>query len=308
MHKVEVLKVQVQDFTRNTHLMNTELELVKNAYSQSRQQYLAAEVEIKMLRTHLDAIKRDGDAQETASSARDEESKTANENSAHSARLFESVIQEKRVLEEALSKIRDEKLFVERCLTDARLNISRLEAEHESENTSLHEANLAVAKVEGKLQAANTRVSSLEKELQKKKDDILDLNDEIKRTRQSMIQSDSEKNLQNNTLRNELLFLKDQNEKMKREFDQLSIQHKELLSAHEDPSKRASEKTAPTAIESKLQEQKDQQLASFAEQLKGQKDKALQVRLNVCLCLCLCPCIERAIMILMACGISRLRQ
>jgi hypothetical protein len=95
---------------------------------------------------------------------------------------------------------------------------------------------------------------------------------------------------------------------MKREFDQLSIQHKELLSAHEDPSKIASEKTAPTAIESKLQEQKDQQLASFAEQLKGQKDKALQVRLNVCLCLCLCPCIERAIMILMACGISRLRQ
>ena len=294
-HKVEVLKVQVEDFARNTQLMNTELELVKNAYSQSRQQYLAAEVEIKMLRTHLDAIKRDGDAQETASSARDEESKTANENSAHSARLFESVIQEKRVLEEALSKIRDEKLFVERCLTDARLNISRLEAEHESENTSFHEANLAVAKVEGKLQAANTRVSSLEKELQKKKDDILDLNDEIKRTRQSMIQSDSEKNLQNNTLRNELLFLKDQNEKMKREFDQLSIQHKELLSAHEDPSKIASEKTSPTAIESKLQEQKDQQLASFAEQLKGQKDKALQVRLNVCLCLCLCQCLQRAI-------------
>ena len=39
----------------------------------------------------------------------------------------------------------------------------RLEAEHESSHTSLHESQLAVAKMEGKLQAAQTQIASLEK-------------------------------------------------------------------------------------------------------------------------------------------------
>jgi predicted RNase H-like nuclease (RuvC/YqgF family) len=107
--------------------------------------------------------------------------------------LFESLMQEKHDLEESLSRMLEERQFVERCLADARMEISRLEMESESTNSSVHQSQLAAAKTEGKLQAAQTRISSLEKELQKKKDEVMGLNDELKRARTNMIQSESEK-------------------------------------------------------------------------------------------------------------------
>jgi hypothetical protein len=41
------------------------------------------------------------------------------------ARLLQSVTQEKQGLEEALGKMQDEKLFIERCLEDARQDVGR---------------------------------------------------------------------------------------------------------------------------------------------------------------------------------------
>ena len=116
---------------------------------------------------------------------------------AHTAQHFESVMQEKRNLEESLSRMREERQFVERCLTDARMDIGRLETENESVNSSFHQTQLAAAKLEGKLQAAQTRVSALENDVQKKKDEVQALNDELKRVRQNMMQSESEKVIAN---------------------------------------------------------------------------------------------------------------
>lgn len=246
--KVESLKSKVEELLRNERLMNSELDLTKDAFAKSREQYSQAQVEIKMLRSHL------GDDQhrhQHQSSSKTTEDTSAEE---HSARLFESVMQEKRSLEDSLNKMRDEQNFVERCLSDARMDISRLESENEGANNSLHEAQLAGAKMEGKLQAAQTRIASLEKQLNNTREEISTLNDEVKRGRQIMIQSDSEKGLENNTLRSELQFFKDDNEKMKREalewtsrVDKLTAQHQEQLSACEQElQKISSEKSGLT--------------------------------------------------------------
>lgn len=49
------------------------------------------------------------------------------------AGLLESVMREKRDLEEAFGKLQDEKFFIERCLEDARRDTSRLRS-----HTHLH--------------------------------------------------------------------------------------------------------------------------------------------------------------------------
>lgn len=250
--QVELLKAQLDEFARNERLINTETELTKDAYAKSREQYLAAEVEIKMLRSHLHTLHLDTLRLDTASSAQAEGVQTEEQ----SARLFESVLQEKRVLEDSLNKMRDDKHFVERCLTDARMDVSRLESEHESSNSLLHDSQLAVAKMEGKLQAAHTRVTSLEKDLQKKKEEMGTLNDEVKRYRQSIIQSDSENSLENATLRNEMQYFKEENEKLKREakgwigkLDLMAQHHQEQLNAREDEiQKMASEKSGLSGL------------------------------------------------------------
>ena len=41
------------------------------------------------------------------------------------ARLLESAMQEKRDIDEAFGKLQDEKFFIERCLEDARRDVSR---------------------------------------------------------------------------------------------------------------------------------------------------------------------------------------
>jgi chromosome segregation ATPase len=174
-------------------------------------------------------------------------------------------MQEKHDLEESLSRMLEERQFVERCLADARMEISRLEMESESTNSSVHQSQLAAAKTEGKLQAAQTRVSALEKELQKKKDEVIGLNDELKRARTNMMQSESEKvgmntyacskkamsarsfvfreskgddlcvsqGLELNTLRNELQYLRTENDKMKLESQQWGARMEEVLQQHQ---------------------------------------------------------------------------
>ena len=52
--------------------------------------------------------------------------------------------EEKRQLEEAMTKLQGEKVFIERCLTDARLDLSRLESEQENASNALHESQLMV--------------------------------------------------------------------------------------------------------------------------------------------------------------------
>jgi len=240
--QVEVLKARVEELARSKRLMDTEMELTKDAYANSREQFLAAEVEIKMLRSHLDSL-----SGEQASLAQTEGAQVEEQ----SARLFESVLQEKRAMEDALNKMRDDKHFVEGCLTDARMDISRMESENESSNNSLHDSQLAVAKMEGKLQAAHTRVASLEKDLNRRKEEMTTLHDEIKRCRQSMIQSDSEKSLENATLRNETQYLKQENDKMKKEatewtgkLDEMAQNHLQQMNACEQEiHKMASEKS-----------------------------------------------------------------
>ena len=153
--------------------------------------------------------------------------------------------------------------------------------------------------MEVKLQAAQTGVTSLERELSKKKDELAAFNDEIKRTRQNMIQSDAEKGLENNTLRNELKLLRDENEQYKREvqeqMEQLAERHQQELSEREQQlqkitselsereqqlQKLASEKSGLSesfAVTESIITQKDHKLGVYADQLKVQKEKALQV-------------------------------
>jgi hypothetical protein len=64
--------------------------------------------------------------------------KTGEENPAG---LLESVMREKRDLEEALGKLQDEKFFIERCLEDARRDTSRLHS-----HTHLHALHLQATK------------------------------------------------------------------------------------------------------------------------------------------------------------------
>ncbi len=86
-------------------------------------------------------------------------------------------------------QLREEKRFVERCLSNARMDMSRLESASEHANADLHEAQKSNAKLEGKLQAAQTRVAAAEKDAASKKADIANLNEQLRRLRQNIMQS-----------------------------------------------------------------------------------------------------------------------
>lgn len=53
----DALTSRIQDLTQSERMLSTELGVARDAYDKSRAQYMAAEVEIKMLRSHLDSLK-----------------------------------------------------------------------------------------------------------------------------------------------------------------------------------------------------------------------------------------------------------
>lgn len=114
---------------------------------------------------------------------------------------------------EAFSQVREEKRFVERCLADARVDITRLEAQNEAVTSELHEAQLSIAKTEGKLQAAQTRIGQTERDLTAKRKENGEFSEEIRKLRASLMQSGSDLEVENSALRHETQILKEKNGK-----------------------------------------------------------------------------------------------
>ena len=140
---IEKLKATIQQLTLNEKLMTEKLEVANEAYAKSREQYLAAEVEINMLRSHLDNLGVHTDlAEDGAIQNMSKDPRTAADSI--SPLVIESMQVEKRQLEEAMTKLQGEKVFIERCLADARLDLSRLESEQENASNALHESQLMV--------------------------------------------------------------------------------------------------------------------------------------------------------------------
>lgn len=53
----DAMRSRIDELTRSERMLGSELNVAKDAYDKSRAQYMAAEVEIKMLRSHLDSLK-----------------------------------------------------------------------------------------------------------------------------------------------------------------------------------------------------------------------------------------------------------
>ncbi|EKX43582.1 hypothetical protein GUITHDRAFT_110387 [Guillardia theta CCMP2712] len=254
--------------------------------------------QVKELKKQLEAERARRIQLEESSAANASEPSAATE---YSARMFESVVFEKRVLTEELDELREEKRFLERCLTDARIEAGRLETENKELSQGLHDCQMSLAKMEGKWKAAQSRITSLEKEIQMKNTEVFSVTEEVKRMRQNVIQNDSQAELENKTLRDELKFYKEENVTLKNEIQEcnqkLADHRKEIEQWYtnfddnynkcKDDLKEKEEELSRVAKEiNELKEainakeaamgQKEHKMGILADQLKTQKERTLK--------------------------------
>jgi chromosome segregation ATPase len=113
----------------------------------------------------------------------------------------------------------DEKRFLERCIEDARADITRLEKQEEEAQRLLHEEQLMTAKMDGKLQAAQTRVVAMERQIAEFREDSDGMQDEITQLRKQLMQTGSEEEIEKSALQHKLKLKEDENNGIRRERD-----------------------------------------------------------------------------------------
>eukprot|EP00293_Proteomonas_sulcata_P009103 CAMPEP_0184305808 /NCGR_PEP_ID=MMETSP1049-20130417/14983_1 /TAXON_ID=77928 /ORGANISM="Proteomonas sulcata, Strain CCMP704" /LENGTH=324 /DNA_ID=CAMNT_0026617951 /DNA_START=87 /DNA_END=1061 /DNA_ORIENTATION=+ len=154
----------------------------------------------------------------------------------------------------------------------------------EQVTAELHEAQLNIAKTEGKLQAAQTRIGQAERDLNSKKTEAFELSEEVRKLRASLMQSGSDKEVENSALRHEVQILKEKNGDLGSEVQHLNelleqeglrVGDSEKLQSALAASKEEVQ-TLAQAVENKdiALQQKEHKLGVLADQLKVQKDKA----------------------------------